>query len=229
MPDVSKDLILLLQYLVPGFLVAWICFGMTSLQKPSQFERVVQALIYALFVHVIVIVERAASLGIGKWRQFGDWSADSELFASLFTAIILGFCFSYLINSDRLHEKLRKLNLSTRSSHPSEWLTAFDSRKQFVVLHLKDERRLYGWPEIWPSDPSKGHILISSALWLLEAKPDDATKGLIYLGPSYMQKNEAADLVQDSQAPPSSQHILIDIIDVKWVEFMPNQENLNGN
>lgn len=132
MPEVSKDLIVLLQYLLPGFLVAWICFGMTSHQKPSQFERVVQALIYALFVHFFVVVERLAAVWIGKWINFGSWNPEGELFASLITAIILGVLFSYLMNSDRLHGILRRFNLSTRSSHPEKNANTFSENRKTI-------------------------------------------------------------------------------------------------
>ena len=77
-----------------------------------QFERVVQALIYALFVHFLVNGERAVALWIGRWWELGVWSREGELFTSLVTAIILGFIFSHLLNSDQLHEFLRKHNFS---------------------------------------------------------------------------------------------------------------------
>jgi len=47
---VSQQVIALLQYLLPGFLAAWIFYGLTSYAKPSNFERVIQALIFTLFI-----------------------------------------------------------------------------------------------------------------------------------------------------------------------------------
>lgn len=43
MPEISKDVISLLQYLAPGFVLAWVYYGLTSQIKQSQFERIVQA------------------------------------------------------------------------------------------------------------------------------------------------------------------------------------------
>jgi hypothetical protein len=210
MPEVSKELIVLLQYLVPGFLVAWIYFGVTSHQKPSQFERVVQALIYSLFVHFLVTGERLAALEIGSWKKLGAWTAESDLFASLVTAIILGTIFSYLINSDRIHGILRKCGISTRSSHPSEWCTAFDTKKSYIVVHLKDDRRIYGWPHIWPADPTKGHLLIIHASWLID------------------ETESEGDLTATNAAHQQEVQILIDVVDIKWVEFIVNPEENNG-
>jgi len=193
MPELSKDFIALLQYLLPGFLVAWICYGLTSHQKPVQFERVIQALIYALFVHFIVVVIRWACLKLGEQWSGGTWSSESELFVSLLVALAVGVGFSFLINSDWIHRLFRNCGLSTRSSHPSEWCTAFDAEKKYIVAHLKDERRLYGWPHIWPSDPTKGHLFLSHAHWI-----DDA----------------------DGSVEGPALEIMIDVADIKWIEFI---------
>jgi hypothetical protein len=204
MPEVSKDLILLLQYLTPGFLVAWILFGITSHQKPSQFERVVQAIIYALFVNFLVAFERGGLVWAGSLYSFGPWDHRAELTASISTAIALGVVIAYLINSDRLHEFLRQYNVSTRSSHPSEWCTAFERNKNWVVVHFKDERRIYGWPEIWPSDPAKGHLLLANATWIRDDEPADS-------------EEEEEKLV------------LVDVADIRWLEFIQPAEDEDGN
>jgi hypothetical protein len=43
-------------------------------------------------------------------------------------------------------------------------------------LHLNDERRIYGWPEEWPSDPRAGYFSIAEAEWI-EAVDDEEGKG----------------------------------------------------
>ncbi len=42
----SKELVGIISYLLPGFLAAWIFYGLTAHPKPQPFERVVQALIF---------------------------------------------------------------------------------------------------------------------------------------------------------------------------------------
>ena len=37
----------------------------------------------------------------------------------------------------------------------------------YVVLHLHGQRRLYGWPEEWPSRPDEGHFRIAEGEWLV--------------------------------------------------------------
>jgi len=91
-----------------------------------------------------------------------------------------------------LNVKLFKRHYTRESSYASEWFSAF-LNITYVVLHLKDERRLYGWPIEWPSEPHNGHFLITDAAWL------DGDKELPIAGVD---------------------NILIDAREVKWVEFM---------
>jgi hypothetical protein len=194
MEDLSKDVVTLLQYLMPGFLVAWVFYGLTSHPIPSQFERVVQALIFTLVVRVFVSLERSLLEWIGSWWALGHWGSDADLFASLLTALGLGLVVVMAINGDSVHRLARRAGISTRSAYSSEWAGAFSENVTYVVLHLNDERRLYGWPKVWPSKPDEGHFYIMRPSWIVEEK----------------------DLhVQGAEG------LLINVRDVKWVEFVP--------
>jgi hypothetical protein len=171
MPEISKDLIALLSYLLPGFMVAWLFYGLTAHQKPAQLERVIQALIFTLLVNGFVIVEREVALWLGRCFSFGLWTKDSELLASIGTAILFGLLAAYMTNTDVLHKWLRDRKFSKQSSHPSEWCTTFFDNQSYVVLEMKDGRRLYGWPKIWPSSFEKGHLYITEASWIHGESP----------------------------------------------------------
>lgn len=118
MPELSKDVVALLQYLAPGFIMAWVYYGLTSHMKPSQFERVVQALIFTVVIQAFVIGERGFAEVVGARFSFGVWSTSSQLVASLLTALALGFLVSAIVNGDAFHRLVRKLGISTRSGHP---------------------------------------------------------------------------------------------------------------
>ena len=73
----------------------------------------------------------------------------------------------YWSNHDTMHGILRRLGITKETSYPSEWYSTFWRLNDcYVVLHLKGERRLYGWPEEWPSQPDRGHFRISEGEWL---------------------------------------------------------------
>jgi hypothetical protein len=85
-------------------------------------------------------------------------------------AIILGLFVARYANNDKIHKLLRKLSFTKETSYPSVWFGAFSQNETYVVLHLKDLRRIYGWPEEWPNEPNVGYFSISEAEWLEDSK-----------------------------------------------------------
>jgi hypothetical protein len=193
MADLSKDLIQLLQYLLPGFLAAWVFYSLTSYPKPSQFERVIQALVFTLIIQGFVFFTKLIFTFVGNYWSLGVWDNKTDLGWSTIDAFLLGLLFSYFANNDKFHKLLRKAKITRESSYPSEWFGAFLCNITFIVLHLQDERRLYGWPTEWPSEPSSGHFVLEQVSWIVDGKDIPIT------GVSTM---------------------VVDVKDVKWVEFM---------
>lgn len=162
MEDVSKDLLSLLTRLLPGFVTGWVIYALTSHPKPTQFERVVQALVYSFLVGVVVSMEEYF-VGLVGCRKFGE---SSELIVSGVSAVGLGLIFSYYSNNDKFHEFARARGWTTRASYPSEWYGAFSASPRYIVLHVDGSRRISGYPRVWPSDPASGHFLLENAAWL---------------------------------------------------------------
>ena len=165
MGNIASNVVSLLQYLLPGFLSAWVFYGFTSYQKPSQFERVVQALIFTLFVKILVF-----SSGIGRHWGINQWNSDVELAASVAIAVCLGFVFVYFANNDHFHSLIRKFGISKETSYPSEWFYGHSAHITYIILNLTDERRIFGWPIVWPTSPEQGYFLLQQAAWLDEDK-----------------------------------------------------------
>ena len=138
----SNNFLAIAAFLLPGFLSAWIFYGLTSHPKPSQFERTVQALIFTFIVQILIPPLHWVLISIGNIIVLRPWDPISEGFASLFLAILLGIILAYFANSDSFHKQLRKTGFTTRTSHPSEWYYVFSEKVTFVILHLKDGRRL---------------------------------------------------------------------------------------
>jgi hypothetical protein len=164
MPEISSDVIALIDFLVPGFVVAWIYFGMTSHRASSQFERIVQALIYTAMVRVLVAAEKALAFRLGEWRSLGTWTLQSELVASLLTALGLGIIAATAVNHDVVHGALRRVRMTKRTGHPCEWFGIFSDHPRFITLQLKDASRVHGWPAVWPETAAHGHFFITNAL-----------------------------------------------------------------
>jgi hypothetical protein len=164
-PELSPDVIAMLEYLVPGFIAAAIFYATTAHAKPSQFERLIQALILTVVVRAALVVEQAVALSVGRIFSFGAWTVDTTLVASVITAFAIGFIVSVATNRDVVHTWLRRFGATIRTSHPSEWFAVFSQRHRFVTLTLKDGSQLSGWPSLWPRDPEKGHFYITKGVW----------------------------------------------------------------
>ena len=96
-----------------------------------------------------------------------------DLAVSLVLAVAVGSIAVSVSNHDTLHRLLRLVRLTRETSHRSEWYSAFAHHDCYVVLHMKGDRRLYGWPAEWPSNPERGHFRITYGEWLSE----DASQG----------------------------------------------------
>lgn len=194
MENLTSDIITLFQFLLPGFIAAWMFYSLTSYPKPSQFERVVQALIFTIFIQaIVVLIEYGIVWTCAEYKLEGI-SKNAGVVGSVLAAIVLGVIFACFANNDYLHKLLRKLGITRETSYPSEWFGAFLNDITFVVLHLEDERRLYGWPLEWPSQQTTGHFVIAEPSWLNDDGSETEVTGV--------------------------SKMVIRATDVKWVEFL---------
>lgn len=155
-------------YLLPGFLAAWVFYGLTTHVKQSPFERIVQALIFTAVARGLTGLLRRGLLVLGYWQRWGVWDADADLIWSLCIAVVVGLVFAMYANRDWFHRVFRRLGVTTRTSYPSEWFSAFNRDARYVTLHLSDQRRLLGWPTDWPDQPGSGHFVLVEPAWLLD-------------------------------------------------------------
>lgn len=169
MPLFSNEVVSVLWFLLPGFVAAWIFLGLTRHPKLSEFEQVVQALIFTAFAQGAVIIIEWIAFTIGRSYSLGMWTDNVKLVWSVGVAVAIGVVFAWLANHDVWHSLFRVLRITKQSGYPSEWVRAFAKRgRTFVVLHLSGERRLMGWVEEWPVEPPKGHLSVEKARWVTD-------------------------------------------------------------
>lgn len=164
---IAKDLPTLVFMLLPGFLAAGIFYTLTAHPKSSEFERLIQALIFTAILRMLTICSRGVMHLIGSLIVLGRWTEDVELVWSVVLSVPVGMTFAYLANSDWFHERLRRKGFTKRTSYPSEWYGVFATERRWVILNLADGRRLYGWPVEWPDQSDKGHFVLGQPEWLL--------------------------------------------------------------
>jgi hypothetical protein len=165
----SKTIVDVLTYLLPGFITAELLHALTPAPRPVPFERTIQALIFTIIIQVELSVTKYGLIAAGKQNaSWGPWSDARALGWSVGLAFAFGLFLVWAANSDRIHRVLRWCRITHQTSYSSEWYGAFCRHKGYVVLHLKGERKLLGWPEEWPNTPDNGHFVVASAQWLEE-------------------------------------------------------------
>ena len=155
------------QYLLAGFVAAWVFYGLTPYKRPTPFERIVQALVYTAVVQLLTTGITDAARFVG-WEWVGGFLlGPGGVFVS---AILIGGGFAWLVNRDYPHSWLRnKLGLTSQTARKCNWADAFDlDNYEYIILNLKDGRRLYGWPFYWPNhhSDSDDHFLLKDYAWL---------------------------------------------------------------
>ena len=164
----TSEVVTVLTFLLPGLVGITIFYSLTSHPKPSEFERIIHALTFTIIVQGITWV--ALTLTELGW-QSTSWPEGMEIAISLWFAILFALVAALFSNQDAAHKFLRKIGITKETSYPSEWYSAFYRYTDcYVVLHLKGERRLYGWPQEWPSHPDQGHFIIAEGEWLDESE-----------------------------------------------------------
>ena len=161
----SGEIVGVLTFLLPGFVAAAVFYALTSHPKPGAFDRIVLALIFTLICKVIA--DFAVTLPSGSEDRIAATDLN-EPALSIAIAVVLGLCVSGISNTDALHRFLRWLRITRETSFPSEWYSTFAryGENAYIVLHLQDGRRLYGYAEEWPSEPKDGHFRMAEAEWL---------------------------------------------------------------
>ncbi len=198
MESISSEIFDILKYLLPGFLTAWVFHALTAHPKQNQFERIVQALIFTLFIRCAIAITEYALLKIGKLcgnYTLGPWNETSELLWSVFYSLLIGFALVYFANNGHFHNFLSKWRITKQSPYPSEWEDIFNNATTYVIVNLKNERRIFGWPRVFPSDSTKGHLVLENPSWID--------------GGNYIELK-------------GTQYITIPSTDIEYVEFLVN-------
>ena len=163
----SSEVVGILTFLLPGFVATTVFYSLTSYPTPGMSDRVIHALVFTVVGQAISgLLLSFADLEIVG--EHSDRMRNYEMVSAISVTVALSLLVVCLSNNDYLHSIFRRIGITKETSYPTEWYSAFSQLGDcYVVLHLKGERRLYGWPEEWPSSADRGHFIISEGEWLI--------------------------------------------------------------
>ena len=176
--NASSEIISVLIFLLPGFVAATVFYFFTAHQKPNEFGQIVHALVFTMVGRFIAGSVQLLATALGAQ---GAWNASVEIIVHTLSAVIIALIAAYISNKDSnkdlhnkdlTHKAFSLIGLTRETANPA-WYSSFANNADcYVVLHLKDGRRLFGWAEDWPSHPGQGHFRITGAFWLDVDNPD---------------------------------------------------------
>lgn len=163
-----KDLFPIVLFLLPGFVSVGVLEILCVRKPKGVFERVVEALIFTMLNLAFFLVARALL------ELFPSIKFDHEQFLtagniSLMAgcALGIGVAFAAEINHEWLLGVLNnKLHLTRKTAKPSTWNETWTHAQKFVVVHLDDGRRIYGWPTFYSDSPEERALFLEDASWL---------------------------------------------------------------
>ena len=192
----NSEIVSVLVFLLPGFVAAAVFYSLTSYAKPNEFGQIVQALVFTIVGQLTAwILRQLISSGAA-------WPKELEAIVSVISAVFVALIVVYISNNDIAHRFFRRIGITRETSYLSEWYSSFTQNTDcYVILNLKDERRLFGWPSEWPSRSGQGHFRLTEAVWLLEDE-----KGC------------------QSHTEPEIYEIVVSALEVDTVEFLKAEE-----
>jgi hypothetical protein len=176
MENITEESIKLLSLLIPGFITSYFSAFLTaSRRKESELDKIVKAFIWTVIINIIVTV---LDNSIKPTIPFQE---PLRTIIAVGIALLLAIILSLLYKNDIIHKFFRFLRITDQTAYPSEWFGTFTETKDYIILNLRDSRRLMGWPLEWPNDPKNGYFILKDASWLIpdgkgqqqEQKSDD--------------------------------------------------------
>lgn len=201
-----KNLFPILLFLLPGFVSVGVIEILCVRKSKDAFERVIEALIFTMLnLAGFLIVRALLELYPNIRFDHVEFLTPGNVGLMAFCSLAIGVGLAAEINHEWILGVLNnRVHLTRKTAKPSTWNETWTHAQKFVVVHLDDGRRIYGWPTFYSDSPEERALFLEDASWL-----DDDNKLI----------NEAAPI-----------SVLLDKHSgIKLVEFLePNATHQNG-
>jgi len=171
MPEKAEALSILF-VLLPGFLAAYIVQQLAVRKAQTEFDKVIESLILAVFVYI-------AGLPICHYRLPVSWETVSgaatvsvhwlDVVWLTGLAIALGLLYSANLNHDWVLKFMRWIGLTERTSRSTIWNDVFqDIPRSYLAAGLADGRSVLGYLRYYSDDPEEASLFLEDAAWVTE-------------------------------------------------------------
>ena len=171
MPSKAEALGIML-ILLPGFTSAYIAQYLSVRRKQSEFDKVVEALLFSVVLYLLTLPFFGNSLP-------AFWSASTEQPNSFVIAIrwtqlaflaagsvLLGVVYAANINHDWLLRLFRWLHVTDRTARSSIWNDVFQETGGAVQVGLTGEVKVIGWLRYYSDEAEDSSLFLEQAAWI---------------------------------------------------------------
>jgi hypothetical protein len=178
MPQGFQALCVLL-ILLPGFLSAAAARLLSAREKQSDFEKVVEALIFSFVTYAfyLIVFNRVVPVDIAVAADKNGVAHYSiaavhrwQILFLLVVPLLEGFIWASVQNRDLLMTALRRFGLTERTSRESVWNDVFITLGGTVQVGLDDGRMIVGLVERYSDSDGERSLFLKNAAWVDQAE-----------------------------------------------------------
>ncbi len=170
--QLSYDALNILLFLCPGLLATVIIRLLVYRKETGMFETVVSALLWSLIIYALcAAIGRDAAVQLTETKR-GETVLRGITYNPAAIVWMLGFgvglamLVAAVLNHDWLGRALRWTRITSRSGRATIWLDVFAQYRTFVIVHLSDERRIFGWVLHYSNSGDDGYIYLHEPKWI---------------------------------------------------------------
>jgi hypothetical protein len=164
--------------LLPGFMSGQIFYSIYQTGEVTASKRTLDALVFSFLIYLITAL-------FTKWEPLSkvevadgnfDFIVNSDnklILITILFIIVLPIIIGAIYHSDIFHCILRKCRVTTKTSRKNTWNDAFLTQDRYVIVTLKDKRRIRGYPTMFSTDPEEGFLYLFNPAWVCDEKESE--------------------------------------------------------
>lgn len=169
--SVTAETLSILFLLMPGFLASRVLDIAITRKADSAAGRLIEALIFSFLIYAVAqfffdwtpLVTADVANGQTNYKFTGNHGLVAFVIAA---SVVVPAITGAFIHHDWHTSFFRALRITDKTSRSSVWQDVYTSQKRHVVVHLRDGRRVYGWPMYVSHDPKDSYIYLFQPAWL---------------------------------------------------------------
>jgi len=169
--NITIETLNILFFLIPGLFSSLIIDTIVVRKELTNISRIIEALIFTFLIYVILNlitnIELFATLKLIDGEISLKFTNDKIFLLSLIIlTLVLPILIGKVLHSDLHMSILRTLKITDKTSRDTTWQDVFIEQKRNIVIHLKDERRIVGWPMYYSNLPENGFVYLWNPSWI---------------------------------------------------------------